>query len=90
MMWSLIARRLSLGSVLVFMALAWLVWQFLAWGVFHAVWVPDLSVCDALQGQGACWGVVVEKWYVLLWGRYPPDAYWRAQVATCLFTGGLL
>lgn len=54
----------------------------LEWGVFHAVWAPDPAACQAARGSGACWGVIAEKWRVIVFGRYPLDQLWRPAVAT--------
>ena len=70
--------------------LVWGLWQSVVWGVFNAHWSPDAKACAALQGQGACWGVVAEKWPLLLWGRYPQAFLPRAYVATGLALGALL
>ena len=55
-------------------ALDWLLWQ--------AVWRPDLAACNAARGSGACWGVVAEKFRVIVFGRYPLPEQWRAAAAT--------
>src|SRR5690606_4734982 len=39
------------------------------------------------QGQGACWGVIHEKWRPLLFGRYPYEEHWRAALALLLMLG---
>jgi general L-amino acid transport system permease protein len=31
---------------------------------------------------GACWGVITEKWRLIIFGRYPFDEQWRPEVAT--------
>src|SRR5690606_3513131 len=46
--------------------------------------------CQAARGHGACWGVIAEKYRVILFGRYPYDEQWRALVATVLVIGGLV
>ncbi len=74
------------GASLVTMALAgllaWVGWRLFAWGALHAVAAPDLGACKAVQGQGACWGFVAEKWRLILFGRYPFEAQWRPALAT--------
>ncbi|MCQ8895685.1 amino acid ABC transporter permease [Limnobacter humi] len=67
--------------------LAWVAYGLLRWGLWHAVWAPNLAECTAWQGQGACWGVVAEKGRVMLLGRYPPAEQWRAIAVVVLWTG---
>ena len=61
--------------------LAWLSWQLFDWGVLRAVASPDYAACK-LPGRGACWGFVIEKWRLILFGRYPYDGQWRPALAT--------
>lgn len=62
--------------------LLWLGWLILDWGVLKAVFRPDVEACRALAHQGACWGVVAEKWRWWLFGRYPAE--WHARPALTL------
>ena len=55
-----------------------------SWAVVNAVFAPDANACQAARGMGACWGVIVEKWRLIIFGRYPFDAQWRPAVATLL------
>ena len=53
---------------------AWLLWQLpdlLSWSLLQAIVRPDADACQAARGQGACWGVVTEKYRLILFGRYP-------------------
>jgi general L-amino acid transport system permease protein len=75
--------RTSLATVLIGGLLLWLLPQFLQWAVFSAVWRPDFEACRA-DGVGACWGVVAEKYRLIILGRYPFDEQWRPLVATLL------
>ena len=59
----------------------------LDWMVFRAVFRPDLEQCNAARGIGACWGVVVEKFRLIVFGRYPFAEQWRPEVATSLLLG---
>jgi general L-amino acid transport system permease protein len=58
-----------------------------SWAVVNAVFVPNADACQAARGSGACWGVIAEKWRLILFGRYPFEAQWRPQVATLLLSG---
>jgi general L-amino acid transport system permease protein len=60
------------------------------WMFFRAVFEPNLDACQAARGTGACWGAVVEKWRLIVFGRYPFDEQWRPALATILLTGVLV
>lgn len=61
---------------------------FVNWAVFHAVWRPDYDACHA--SAGACWGVIAEKYRIILFGRYPFEEQWRPLVATLMMLGLLV
>lgn len=67
-----------------------LLWPAIRWGLLNAVWQPDLDACREARGSGACWGVIAEKYRMMLFGRYPFDAQWRPALATLLIVGVLL
>lgn len=69
-------------TVALLLLLAPLIWALLDWGVWQAIWRPDLAACDAARGHGACWGVIAEKHRVILWGRYPHEEHWRPLLAS--------
>ena len=56
----------------------------LRWAVTQAVFAPDANACQAARGVGACWGVIAEKWRLIVFGRYPFEAHWRPEVATAV------
>ena len=59
-------------TVAVTIALAWLGGKFFAWAVLDAAWGKvGVAACNAMNGQGACWAVVAEKWRQMLFGIYP-------------------
>lgn len=60
------------------------------WGLFQAVFGADSDACQAARGNGACWGVVTEKWRLIIFGRYPFEEHWRPALATFLMVGGLV
>lgn len=64
--------------------------KLLSWGLFNAVFGADANACQAARGAGACWGVVTEKYRIILFGRYPFEEQWRPLVATSLMLGGLI
>lgn len=54
------------------------------WAIFNAVLVTpsgDSSACRAVQGYGACWALIREKYRFILFATYPYDAQWRPAVA---------
>lgn len=71
-------------SLLAIAVLAWLAVTFVPWGVTHAVFDNNLEACRSARGQGACWGLIGEKWRLILFGRYPFEELWRPVVASCL------
>jgi len=60
------------------------------WGLFQAVFGADANACQAARGTGACWGVVTEKWRVIIFGRYPFEQQWRPEIATLLMLAALV
>ncbi|MBX9848320.1 MAG: amino acid ABC transporter permease [Rhodocyclaceae bacterium] len=80
-------KYLRPGNFLIAAVLAWAGWLLFDWAVLQAVFRPDAAACHALQGNGACWGVVTEKFRVILFGRYPLDQQWRPLVALLLMFG---
>jgi len=62
----------------------------LRWGVAQAVFGADADACQAARGVGACWGVVTEKWRIILFGRYPFEQQWRPEIATVLMVAALV
>ncbi len=57
---------------------------FLSWFVINSVVSVDADACQLARGAGACWGGVVEKWRVIIFGFYPQDELWRPELATLL------
>lgn len=63
---------------------------FADWSVTQAVFVADAGLCRVLDGTGACWGVIAEKWRLILFGRYPQAEQWRPALATALIVALLI
>ena len=78
--------KTSLATIFVGGFLLWYVPQFLNWALFSARWAPVAEACRA-EGAGACWGVITEKYRLILFGRYPFEEQWRPLVATLLMLG---
>ena len=77
----------SLATLMVLALALWTLPQWGAWAVVHAVWGADAEACQAARGQGACWGVIVEKHRLILLGRYPYEAQWRPVLASVVLAG---
>jgi general L-amino acid transport system permease protein len=75
--------RTTLSTVLIGGLLLWYLPQFISWALFRANWLANVEACRA-PGAGACWGVVTEKYRLIILGRYPFDQHWRPVVATLL------
>jgi general L-amino acid transport system permease protein len=60
------------------------------WALFQAIFKPDANVCQEARGVGACWGVIAEKYRLIIFGRYPYEEQWRPEVATLLLVGLLV
>ncbi len=73
----------GLLTVLIGGALLYLIPQLLSWAIFRAAWAPNYDACR-VDGVGACWGVVAEKYRFILFGRYPFEEQWRPLIATIL------
>lgn len=67
-------------SVLLSLGILIVLFKLVRWGLFQAVWSPDLEVCRA--ADGACWGFVAEKWRLILFGRFPYEEQWRPAFGT--------
>ena len=88
--WWSTAVTLALGYVIVRV-----LFSLLEWGVVNAIWtvpynatgIPDTTACHNAAGIGACWAVLVDKYRLILFGRYPYDQQWRPAVVVLLFIG---
>ncbi len=85
--WLSTAVTLLLGYFL----LRW-AWEFFGWGVLHAVWSvpegahgPDSTACRQLQGLGACWATIGDKYRFILFGPFPYHEQWRPLICIGLF-----
>ena len=74
----------TLGTLIVLALFVRYLPPLLDWVVFNAVARPDNAACRAIGHAGACWGVIAEKYRLILFGRYPYAEQWRPLVATAL------
>jgi general L-amino acid transport system permease protein len=88
---NLFADWKSTLATLVMIALAiHLLPGFVEWVLTKAVFSPNADACQAARGEGACWGVIAEKWRFIVFGRYPFEQQWRPEVAMILLLGLLV
>lgn len=71
----------------------WVIWvvgyAVFDWAIVRAVYTgADGSAC-AMEGAGACWPFVLAKLDQFIYGRYPVDERWRADLTMALFVVGL-
>lgn len=64
----------------------WFIPQFIDWAIFRAYWLADSDACRA-DGVGACWGVITEKYRLIIFGRYPFEEQWVARIGCHLNDG---
>ena len=82
--------RSSITSLFLLVLAAWLLPKLYSWGVGNAVFSADAEACQSARGLGACWGVVTEKYRLILLGRYPFEEHWRPVLATSLMLAALV
>jgi general L-amino acid transport system permease protein len=72
------------ATILIGLMLVWAVWSILQWALFSAVWVAaDREPCNA-EGAGACWPFVQAKALQWVYGFYPIEERWRANIVFLL------
>jgi general L-amino acid transport system permease protein len=81
--------KTSLSTLIIGGVLLWLLPQVISWALIRAAWAPDYAACH-VEGVGACWGVIAEKYRIIIFGRYPYEEQWRPLIATILLTGLLV
>ena len=69
-------------TVLILLLAAWLLPKLISWAIVKAVVVANADQCQAARGVGACWGVITEKYRLIIFGRYPFEQQWRPEIAT--------
>ena len=81
--------RTTVSTLILGGLLLWYLPSFLNWALFSAYWLPDAQACHPVE-VGACWGVVAEKYRLIIFGRYPFEEQWRPLVATLLMMSLLI
>ncbi|HSW06204.1 amino acid ABC transporter permease [Aquabacterium sp.] len=80
----------ALITVLMAAFLLWWLPGLVDWAVLKAVFSADADRCQAARGIGACWGVINEKYRLIIFGRYPFGQQWRPEIATILLVALLM
>ncbi|HEY1326662.1 MAG TPA: ABC transporter permease subunit [Casimicrobiaceae bacterium] len=75
---------MSLLSMLLVAAIAWLAWRFVQWAILDAHWSGSTSDACPPDG-GACWAFLAARWRPWLVGGYPADQLWRAWLVFATF-----
>ena len=78
----------SLGTIAIGLLLLAILPRLVGWAFVNAVWAKDYDACHS--AAGACWGVVAEKYRIIIFGRYPFEEQWRALVAVLALLGLLV
>jgi general L-amino acid transport system permease protein len=74
-----------LNSILTLVLLAVMVWllpKLFSWAISDAVFSPDPTACRA--AKGACWGFIVEKFRLMIFGTYPYAEQWRPTLTIAM------
>jgi general L-amino acid transport system permease protein len=82
-------RSTRFTTLLLAALLLWIGVPLWDWAVWSAHWQTNAQACH-VSGTGACWGVIAEKFRVIVFGRYPFEAQWRPLLATALLLGLLV
>lgn len=80
----------TIATVILIGLVAWYLPQLISWALLKAVFAPSFEQCQAARGVGACWGVVTEKYRLILFGRYPYEDQWRPLIATAAMVAALV
>jgi general L-amino acid transport system permease protein len=69
----------GLTTIVLVVAIAWVLNWFLEWAVFTAnITASSGSEC---RGQGACWALIREKFRYIFFGSFPYEQHWRPLFA---------
>jgi general L-amino acid transport system permease protein len=73
-------------TILLGLALAWIAVPVIRWALIDATW-SGTTRADCTAG-GACWVFVKARFGQFMYGFYPPDQRWRADLAGLFFVFG--
>jgi general L-amino acid transport system permease protein len=79
----------SLPNALATLCILYMAWKLIPpvieWAVGRAVWsAADARLCREVEGAGACWAFIAEKYRFILFGAYPYGQHWRPALAVAL------
>lgn len=69
----------GITTVVLTLAIFWLLTSFLDWAVVNAVWTAPTG--QACRGHGACWALIHEKYRFIFFGTFPYGEQWRPLLA---------
>jgi general L-amino acid transport system permease protein len=75
--------RTRITTLVLVAVLLWVGVPLADWALWRAHWQANADLCHA-SPAGACWGVIHEKFRIIVFGRYPFEAQWRPLLATAL------
>jgi len=73
-------------TLLILLVLAMVVPPLLRWAVLNADWTAASR--EACPADGACWGIVRDRFHQYLFGLYPVEQYWRIFLGAVLLLAG--
>ncbi|XWN30497.1 MAG: amino acid ABC transporter permease [Devosia sp.] len=76
----------SLLTVIVLWLAIVVVTKFINWAFIEAT-VQPATLRDCIDGGGACWAFIQDKWRLILFGTYPFQEQWRPALALTLLAG---
>ena len=71
----------ALVSLFCAVVLIVLVWRFLDWAIFSAVFGTTGGPEACKAAGGACWSVIAARWRIILFGLFPYEEQWRSALA---------
>ena len=69
----------SITTIVLVLAVAWILSKFLHWAVFTATF--DAKSGAECRGHGACWALIREKYRYIFFGSFPYEQHWRPLFA---------
>jgi len=69
----------GITTVVLIVAIGWLLSGFLKWAVFDAVF--SAATGAECRGHGACWALINEKYRYIFMGSFPYEQHWRPLFA---------
>jgi general L-amino acid transport system permease protein len=69
----------SITTIVLVLAVAWILSNFLHWAVFTATF--DAKSGAECRGHGACWALIREKYRYIFFGSFPYEQHWRPLFA---------